>query len=110
MRAAPVSARSLISPSMLSPRKLLAFRLVYALFALSLIELGSRAYLAKTEYYGARAFLSPGRILYGYYPELDAVERSRASRDDEIVDVLFLGGPARAAYGSGAVRPLLRGR
>ena len=92
---------------MLTARKRLAFRLLYVLFLLVLIEVASRAYLARTEYYGSRALLRPGRILYGYYPELEAVEGSAAGRDDGIVDVLFLGGSTLADYGSGAIMPVL---
>ena len=83
------------------------FSFILLLFVLAVTETASRVYLAATEFSGKRALLTPGRIIYGYYPELEAVLRERAARDDGGIHILFLGGSALADFGHGAIRPIL---
>jgi hypothetical protein len=64
---------------------------VSTLLSVALAEVGARAFWSARF---AVPFAHPDRILYGFYPELQRIDRKRPRPDDGFYDILFLGGSA----------------
>jgi hypothetical protein len=72
------------------PRKrVLLLGALTALFVLAVMEVASRAYWAISHHV---SFFDPLQLEHAFYPELRALEPLTVARDDDVFDVLLLGG------------------
>jgi hypothetical protein len=70
-------------------RRILLLSILTALFVLAVMEISSRAYWAISH---GVSFFDPLEVEHAFYPELAALEAVEMARDDEVLDVLLLGG------------------
>lgn len=70
-------------------RRRFYFLLLFAGYVLVLLEGGARGYL---KYTMGASFWHPDQVIWRFYRELKPLEKTPLNRDDEIFDVLLLGG------------------